>query len=386
MNLGRSAGLDGVRGWAAFSVAIFHCILRGGDETMIAGVLFPPIYQVQGAESLTEKILLAVFNGHAAVTFFFLLSGCVLIQSLNRTSGSAGEVAAKFAVKRVLRIYPASICAVLFTAALLLILGTEWPNVFRTYTPLAVVQNTFLYLPVVIGGTWTLRVEILFIPFFIVVGLLSRRIGIWAVIAAVASGFAVYHWPTLIADGWVREAAIPMSLGMLIPTPVGQKIANGTRRLWPVVLILAVAGRHIFGYMSEAGMYVHCVAAFIFVAIVYHAAPAALDRFLGSKTSQTLGRLSFSFYLFNYPLLIALTFMQPTVLKLHPLIFALLAIPPVVASGLFLAYFSEKYIERRSIDAGKRAAASIARWYSGSRNRYEADQVVRNRGATTARG
>ena len=333
---------------------------------MINNVLLIPVSQVHGTDALTEKVLLSIFNGHAAVTLFFLLSGCVLIKSLERMSGSTSEITVKFAVKRALRIYPATMCAVLFTAALLLILALAWPNIFRAYTPLAVVENTFLYLPVVIGGTWTLRVEILFIPFFIVIGLLSRRVGVLAVIAAVAASFAVYHWPAIISDGWVREAAIPMSLGTLIPTYIGRRFAMTTRSVWPLALVFALTGRHIFGYASEFGMYVHCVAAFLFVAIVYHAAPAALDRFLSLRVSQTLGRLSFSFYLFNYPLLIVLTFMQPTVLKLHPLIFACVAIPPVVLSGLVLAMLSERYIERPSIKVGsicaQHAADLITRW------------------------
>jgi peptidoglycan/LPS O-acetylase OafA/YrhL len=381
----RSAGLDGIRGWAAFSVAIFHCILRGGDASMITNVLFPPILSVHGAEAVTQKVLLSLFNGHAAVTFFFLLSGCVLIQSLQRMRGSSVDVAAQFAVKRALRIYPATICAVLFVAGLFFVLSSMWPDIFPYFNATSVIENTTLYLPIVIGGTWTLRVEILFIPYFTVVGLAANRVGVWAVAAAIILGFAVYHWPTLINDGWVREAAIPMSLGMIIPSEIGRRTASIANPAWPLVLFLALASRHIAGYPSESGMYAHCVFAFLFVAIVYHCAPATLDRFLTSGTSQWLGRLSFSFYLFAYPLLMVFTALQPTVLKWPPLVFAAIVTLPVLACGLLLATISERYVERTSIRAGKRAAQNVSDKLAKWRNKSEPVGVRLKRRADAAR-
>ena len=55
--------IDGVRGWAAFSVLLFHILFE------VFGAIKP---------ALRSSLVYFIFNGHLAVTIFFILSGDAL--------------------------------------------------------------------------------------------------------------------------------------------------------------------------------------------------------------------------------------------------------------------------------------------------------------------
>jgi len=101
----RNAGLDGLRGYAAIVVVIFHSVL-GLDATQIERILRGRWSNFDPYEVIT-KIFLKIFDGEAAVMLFFVLSGAVLFRSLMREEDGIGGVAVKFYVRRVFRIYPA---------------------------------------------------------------------------------------------------------------------------------------------------------------------------------------------------------------------------------------------------------------------------------------
>ena len=89
--------LESLRGLAALAVAGFHI---GQSPTIIKGVathLIP--FGVAGGndwQSPANLIFKVAFPGHASVLFFFVLSGFVLIASLERSTRSIPEAASVF--------------------------------------------------------------------------------------------------------------------------------------------------------------------------------------------------------------------------------------------------------------------------------------------------
>ena len=111
MQSSRNTQLDGLRGFAAVTVAIYHSML-GLDFSQIERVLQPTFWRMRdaGAYDVVSKGIYTVLNGETAVLIFFVLSGTVLFRSLlDQSAEPPLPLALKFGLKRVLRIYPALI-------------------------------------------------------------------------------------------------------------------------------------------------------------------------------------------------------------------------------------------------------------------------------------
>ena len=103
----RNDQLDGLRGYAAIAVVFFHSIL-GPDPAMVGRVLYQNYSKIGSGYDAWAKLALTVLNGQTAVVIFFILSGAVLFDSLQRDRDSGlVPLAVKFFVRRFLRIYPA---------------------------------------------------------------------------------------------------------------------------------------------------------------------------------------------------------------------------------------------------------------------------------------
>jgi peptidoglycan/LPS O-acetylase OafA/YrhL len=147
--------LEALRGVAAVVVAVFHSLIV-----------------VEGSPSAQHWIpeWIFVFNGRAAVTLFFVLSGFVLGLSLIRRSEPLRSAYPGFAFRRIMRIYPALVVSTV-SVLLLLWLGPErpltTPSVFvNTYFPTDVsfrdvMANLLLLKHDLNSVTWTLKMEML---------------------------------------------------------------------------------------------------------------------------------------------------------------------------------------------------------------------------------
>jgi peptidoglycan/LPS O-acetylase OafA/YrhL len=109
---GRLTELDAMRGIAAVSVVLSHAV----DSLRVQGAL-PPFV---GALDATP--LRAMFNGHIAVIFFFVLSGLVLTRGLI-LARSPGIII--FAIRRVVRLCVPAAAVLLFSAALYALFARE---------------------------------------------------------------------------------------------------------------------------------------------------------------------------------------------------------------------------------------------------------------------
>ena len=194
-----SARLESLRGLAALVVAIFHSLLV---------IEASPVSQSWVPEAIF------FFNGRAAVTLFFVLSGFVLGASLFRESERPlGSVLPGFAWRRGWRILPA-LWASMSLVLLFLYFGPE-----RPYTTASLFVNTYFPSEVAIGAvvanlllldhnlndvTWTLKMEMvgsMLLPFM---WFASKKwpITIWAVLGVCLAA-------TLLFPSVVSVAVLP---------------------------------------------------------------------------------------------------------------------------------------------------------------------------------
>jgi peptidoglycan/LPS O-acetylase OafA/YrhL len=344
---GRNHQLDGLRGYAAVMVSVFHTILYT-DETLMPRIVYGDVSKLPDAYSWFAKFILKLFSGETAVFIFFVLSGTVLFQSLMRARRPFISEALIFTVRRVARIYPALIICLAVTTVYLVAVGH----------PVSLYEfsvNLALYAYPINTVTWTLNVEIVAIG-FILAAYLGWRVGSeWGLIAA-AIGIGI-----ALRSPWLQSVAVTFKgmwiyfvLGMLIPTRIGSWIARTVPMIaWPFVLLIVI----IFKSTLQQG------AIALLVTMLYYNKTGALGRVLERPALQFLGRISYSFYLYNFlTFIIACSYLkQWPIATSHPVEAGLLASVPVIAITIPFAYFSMRFVEHPGIEFGRAMSSMFAK-------------------------
>lgn len=167
--LDRLEHLDSLRGLASITVVLSHFFLAYGIDSKFKIITFSPLH--------------FFYDGFAAVTFFFVLSGFVLTLSLRRTQDLQIKT---FYTKRLFRIMPSYLFVLVLSGLLYLNFkiinttpnSTNWINDFWT-KPLDI--NNFLKQIIFIQPknnanlvfqNWTLNIEMIFsflIPFLYII-------------------------------------------------------------------------------------------------------------------------------------------------------------------------------------------------------------------------
>ena len=358
---GRVVALDGLRGIAAVIVVFGHSF---------NAIELP----MSVRQEIVRSPLALLLSSSGAVQLFFVLSGYVLASSLSRVRGWTHLL--QFFVKRIFRIHPPYIFAVLFAWGASHFYQAPAPEHAQGLSPmLAHVHldlsqlmrsfwfpgNAFLQLPV----GWTLRVELVFSLLLPGMVLLARRLHWVALLIGSAYlltlplgegllwyaidfslGIAAYQererlarWltglSTLPALLWVIAAAAVFSVPhMLWSEPISRVLLTREQPLNIGVLGLGSVG---------------LVIAAVFV-------PAA-NRLLSARPVAFLGKLSFSIYLLHFTLLILLA---PIVDRPTTWPFALLLLGLVLGGTIGLSVLSYRWVEKPSIRAGNLVCDWIA--------------------------
>ena len=190
---GRLSELDGLRGVAALLVVVYHLFARWA-EPLHETTLYPH------GNALASLPVLA-YLGMYGVLLFFLISGFVIVMTLERSSGVAD-----FAVRRVARLWPTMlVCATLSTLIINLSGAADiYPGVERWHvTPLEYVTSILFVSPGFVaalldlppahwieGVYWTLWAEVRFYVLIALVFLLfpgRRFLTAWAVVQALST-------------------------------------------------------------------------------------------------------------------------------------------------------------------------------------------------------
>jgi peptidoglycan/LPS O-acetylase OafA/YrhL len=334
----RNEQLDGLRGYAASAVIVFHCF----------SLDVPFLGDPRSVGDVASRLAIAIFNGSTAVSIFFVLSGAVLMDGLLRQDKPAFEAAVRFAVARIFRIYPALVLWVLVTTAYFWVTG-------RPPSATAVLENLALYQFDILGQSATLNAEILAIPFLLAVYFVLRNRGLLAMlIFCVAILTAARHMPPRDVGIWLRAFAYPLVLGLLIPTAVGRWIAHRlpARSLWLVVPAMLLSAHWTERYMTTSHTAQETFAALL-VTMLFYKRASLLGDWLARPHAVFLGTISYSLYLANIPFLDLADRCLRGMLSDSSALYALIVGPPIVLATIPFALASYRLVESPCIRLGR---------------------------------
>ncbi|RKK05368.1 acyltransferase [Pseudoroseomonas wenyumeiae] len=312
----RTQSLDVGRGISAMLVVLFHGLL---------------VFRVNGADNphllpldlgnpwlVLQHLLLAVANGPAYVTFFFVLSGTVLALSLDRDPPAHPGAVLGYLVKRGFRLYP----MLLFTAAAAALLQLYYfePHVYSQATgwfndgykidlpslPAEFLANAQGRSATLNGPAWSIKVEILasaVFPLLYWLSLTPARAMVTAPLLVAAmflapGGAMQWHYMNVFLFCFFVGALVPRW---------GWKVAALLRQMggWPRVALLAALvlvfmfSRRLLAPTAFAPPLVvvlESLAAGVGVVLLLHGRERA---FFHAAPMELLARLSFGIYLLH---------------------------------------------------------------------------------------
>jgi peptidoglycan/LPS O-acetylase OafA/YrhL len=381
--------IESLRGIAALMVAVFHSIhLLPVDG--IAQVYLKTIWDIRGPQALLTRLLMVFFNGGAAVSLFFVMSGFVLALSLARDPRPVPQLAKAFLTRRFFRIYPPLALNVLLYAAAMWIVCSGWPRLYNDPppTPRAIFDNLILIDKGVNGATWSLAVELLAVPFIFVAHLFTRGRSPWLILVpAILARIALYARWMLLRRPYLYLYLFMFLWGMAV-AELGPLVSRRvSRRGAGVGLVVGFAlllgARFVFGYWSRASLGVEAIGATLVVAIVAYGPDLRALALLDGAVVRFLGRTSYSFYLYH-PVFLSLgvpivmwSLSSTPLATSYPLavgfLIALATVPPTLVAGKL----SFDRVERPAVRWGRRVEAWLLERVS---------HPPENRRAATARG
>jgi peptidoglycan/LPS O-acetylase OafA/YrhL len=359
----RSEELDTLRFVAALAVVVGH-----------SNVIFRSF--------TTPWPLLGFTNTYSAVALFFVLSGCVLHQSCKRKPLNAREYGA-FVARRVFRLYPLHIVALLLGGAVLLLPLQSSPLLMASEYARETVVNKdhhnlvqWMQQVLLIGGgmdstfvnppVWTLAVEMRLSLLLPMVSFFVIRSGLRA--AAAAAALSMLLGPWLARTTLPTAGMLPLFvLGAFLSEVVDATASSRRDHAWlmaPGLLIYNLGewtGRATFGRVVP--FYVAGIGAALMILATVRS--RWLGKALAHPVLVLLGQCSYGIYLLHFPLLLAVIWALE---KLHLPPLALL--PMLVPLTLALAWVFYLLVEKPFIAWGRHVSA----WVAGSRRRSEESQ------------
>lgn len=351
--------LQSLRGVAALTVVISH---------------MSSIYMVSRGVRVTID---AVFNPHASVIIFFVLSGYVLSGSLQRR-GLSWKSVSGFYVNRLFRLFPALWAASVVSAILMLLFPqtsirptiTLWfflyvrpfPSLYQLILATLAIDRS-LIMPV-----WTIFIELVgsaIVPLFFAVAQANKRLFICLLLTMCPLSYALAHAPHRINS---LAFMIDFALGVWLASRKWKFFAaNSLIQLGSatVTLVLfrfvwfSVQNGHamqLYGYDDPLPALVESIAAFWVVGVL--ASARGHTKFLRKRAVIWLGDVSYGLYLIHFPIAVVLV-------KLFSRVFAsdtsaALATALLMSTGLAvslaLADLIHRLVELPSIQLGKRAS------------------------------
>jgi peptidoglycan/LPS O-acetylase OafA/YrhL len=298
----RYAPLDGLRG---FAVLLVFCVHAAGNAASICWHVDLERSSLRALADPAQELLFWLWRSHHGVFLFFVLSGFLIGRMW---WPRARMTYAQFAWRRTLRIYPAFLVS--FAASL----AFAWWS--RSWTPpdLPRLVGNLLFLNGVDGlrvvpfniVTWSLFYEMTFYLAFplavVAVRAAHARTGVpvWAVGAALPVGAAL-----LGANAFVLCWSL-LFIGVALAVHEERLIAWAARVPSPAVVAayLAVTTSALLDLVDPIAAIVAFGIAALLVIAKSLAAPNALASALATGPLLALGRVSYSFYLVHWMIVV----------------------------------------------------------------------------------
>lgn len=364
--------LESVRGIAALAVVLVHaCFVLAGPDWAL---LRKTIWAVDSADEFARRVILALFNGNAAVSLFFVLSGFVLALSLRRDERAPLPLSGVFAARRYLRIYPPLLVNLMVTFVVMMVLSALFPLAFHSWTLGELGANLTLVAFPVNGPTWTMLVEFLAIPLLLACHFIALRFGrrglaIMALfsLAGVLIGDRVVgrllptdgpFWSVVFA--YLVDYQLMFVLGMFVGTWRARlRISTASAASGLAAAAAALLGaRALFGFSARLSIIIEALAAGTIIAILAKGPRLSAHALLERGPLRFLGRISYSLYLYHATA-IALVVPLLTVamgrawLEANPYSHAAIASAAVLAVAIPFSWTSYVLVERPTIRLGR---------------------------------
>jgi len=349
--------LDSLRGLGALSVFVAHFI-----SLKMASPLLNTLHQTP---------LGILCNGTAALMLFFVLSGFVL--SLPFVGNERPLKLSEFYIKRIFRIYPAYIFAIILAVLLKefvfdkngLAPYSNWLNNFWNWTwdkdsPKEILKTLLLIGPdfkinYIDPPIWSLVIEMkmsVILPFFILIvarGSKTLNIGFLLVIAWLtyqhhAWAISVFCLGILMAKyqdmllKFIQSWRTVTVIGVIIPALL---LYNNNYELVEPIKKLNLPSKYVFSYfISGIGS---CV-----ILMTVLARPGT-SRFFQKRAFTFLGDLSYSFYLVHVPLMLTVGSLISNRLAYSPVYIFLSAFGLAVAGSYLMHLYIEKPFQQLAL-------------------------------------
>lgn len=337
----RFPALDGLRGLAVLMVVYDHLFAVAGER--MAGHAFTPVPWVR--EWISGPLGIIQDFGWFGVCLFFLISGFVITHSARR------ESLRTFAVRRLFRIGPPLVVAVMVVLALDLATGVRRPWADYMF---GLTLAGYFTVPqiVVLGVAWTLVIEVVFYALMATVSPLFKLAHpAWGTAFATAVPLVVIVHARDLGDAFFLLAASVAYLPILLMGSALYLKETATAPDWTVALLL-VANLAIFmlGLRSIHTAFLPLSNSYL-LTLVYASAlfTLSVDR-SASRPLGWVGDISYSLYLLHGTL--GFFFVQ------HALAWGAGRAAPwlATAASLAVSYVMYRTVERPAIEFGKRLA------------------------------
>ena len=355
-------GLESIRGLAALSVALFHSFhllpvdgIRVYDRTL---------WNVPSTDGLLMRLIMIPFNGGAAVSLFFVLSGFVLALSLRRDDRILPLKGWAFVLRRLFRIYPTLAINVGLYFVVIALIASYVPIIpVSPFLPSQLVTNLLLKDFPVNPVTWSLMIELVAVPFIFFSYCIARRWGVSGLVVLILLGIVTLFAKVLIFRMLIAEFVFMFFLGMLVAEIWMQKLVSlnkGTARIWIIAgIVVMLSARFVLGYGSKWSLLFEGFASAALIAALVLGPRFTLHDVLEMKPLRFLGRTSYSFYLYH-PLALGvfvptLTLMaSPSWLQAHPFLGSAAIAITTVGATILLGYGSYVWTEKPMIRFSRR--------------------------------
>ncbi|RYF19729.1 MAG: acyltransferase [Oxalobacteraceae bacterium] len=355
----RNTALDGLRGYAAVAVVVYHAILSCNPHGYI--VLEESVLAQTNLADRALKTMLGIINGELAVGLFFTMSGLVLCRALvgmEKRDGTIFGLSWRFLLRRVIRLWPVMAVCVVIHMTVLHAVDAVWPgSALQLPTLSDLFQNLTMQAPLVIGPTWTLQVELAGAPWLLLSYLVIRRWGLLRAVPAMAAGFIVLRLTGVLYHPVGMLTGLAMLLSGLLIEACAMRGAIGAD-WWRVALPVGIAvafGNELF--VSQHGK-LHAalllIGSALIVGSIATASSGRMRRMLEAPLSRFLGRISFSLYLLGTLLmLLLLGAVGGERAAAAPLLIGLSVGFCAVLLTIPIATLSERWMEQPSIWLGR---------------------------------
>lgn len=368
--------LESLRGIAALVVAVYHCFLifAVDQNPTIWDSTFSfstgTLTDVTGINSFLARMALVVFNGGAAVSVFFVLSGYVLGLSLDRKPRNVITYFA-FYVKRVFRIYPTY-----FVSLTLIVLSialfhkyVQFPNTsvwFNWWYTEGIslkyaLENYFLLDTEINNVAWTLKVELLISLIFPLIYLLNRWFGLMMNLSILLGLICLgYFGPSIPTVQYAFMFYIGLMLPLFLekqPSRITSPFRGNAQFLFSLTCLLT-ARVFLIKISTFLPVLIEGLASGCLIWVLLSTEGNTFyNRFLKLNLMRKLGRYSYSFYLYHFIVMYWIAYgllliIQPRISAAYPVVLSSVIALVSILISYFLAIVSYEWVELPMIRQG----------------------------------